>query len=297
MKYLITGGVGSLGTYLTRKLLNEGHEVVVFSRDEYKQKNMQKTIPATCVVGDVRDRDAINNALIGVERVIHAAALKHVPVGEEQPDETIKTNVIGTMNVIDACIKNSVKQAVLISTDKGCHPVNAYGATKMLGEKLFIWANTKKVTSFNCVRYGNVVGSRGSVIEYLLKEKPKVINATDERMTRFWISLEQAAELIMTAFEKGRPGDIIVPKAPSSKIVDMFKWLSPNTEIKYTGMRPGEKLHESMINEDESLHTDEYEKHFVIRPELFGAKYKGEPFTYTSENARKITKEEFLELI
>jgi UDP-N-acetylglucosamine 4,6-dehydratase len=297
MKYLISGGTGSLGTYLTRKLLNEGNEVVVFSRDEYKQKNMQKTIPAIYMVGDVRDKEAITWACKKVDRVIHAAALKHVPVGEEQPDETVKTNILGTMNMIDACVANEVKQAVLVATDKACHPINTYGATKMIGEKLFIWANTKKKTTFNCVRYGNVVGSRGSVIEYLLEKKPKIINATDEKMTRFWISLAQAADLIMTAFEKGRPGDIIVPKAPSSSIVDMFGWISPGTKIKFTGMRPGEKLHESMINKDESLHTEEYEKHFVIRPELFGTKYNNKPFEYTSENARRITKEEFLDLI
>lgn len=299
-RYLITGGTGSLGNALIKKLLSNGDEIVVYSRDEYKQHKMiaeYNNPKLSFVVGDVRDYEALVRVLKGIDRVVHAAALKHVPVGETESVETIKTNVIGTMNVVEACKEAGVKKAVFTATDKACHPVNLYGATKMVGEKLFIAGNLTNQTEFCCVRYGNVVGSRGSVIEYILKEKPKEINATGSRMTRFWISLDQAVDLVMLAFSEGQRGDIIIPKAPSASVIDMFKWLSPDMKINIVDMRPGEKYHESMVNKDESVHTQELPDHFIIKSELFNHSYSDRVFEYTSENCRRLTKEEFMKLI
>lgn len=296
-RYLITGGTGSLGTHLAKRLLKEGNEVVIFSRDEYKQRRMMKDVKATYIVGDVRDKESISKAMAGVDYVVHTAAMKHVPVGEEQPEETILTNVIGTINVIQACKENSVKKCVLTSTDKGCHPVNLYGATKLCGEKLMTAANQKSRCRFASVRYGNVIGSRGSIIETILKEKPKELNITDERMTRFWLTLDQACNLIHTALVQMSGGEIFVPKIPSMRVVDMFNSLAPDTKLNVTGMRPGEKLHEALVNEDESIHTIELEDYFIIRSELLGCSYSDRIFTYTSENAPRLTKQEFLKLV
>lgn len=297
MKIAILGGTGSLGQALAKKLLSKGHKVYIFSRDEYKQGLMRsKFSNLHFFVGDVRDEDRLTECLKGMDYVIHAAALKHVPVGEQEPEEVVETNVFGVLNVIKACKENNVKKAIFISTDKACHPVNLYGATKMIGEKAFIAANKNSKTIFACVRYGNVVGSRGSVIEYILNERPRVIDVTDERMTRFWISLDQAVGLVMFALKTAKRGEIVVPRAPSSNIVAMFKWLRPMIDIKVTGMRAGEKLHEAMVNVDESRHTKVHKSYFIIEPELFGVKY-GEKFEYTSSNAPRITKEEFMKLI
>lgn len=297
MKYLITGGTGSLGTELTKRLLEMGHEVTIYSRDEYKQRNIPSNPNIHLFVGDIKDRERTIKCFEGIDYVVHAAAMKHVPVGEEDSEETIKTNIIGTMNVVDACIENNIKKCILVATDKACHPVNLYGATKMVGEKLFTWANLRKKTIFCSVRYGNVVGSRGSIIEKIIKENLTSVNATHPNMTRFWISLKEAVDLVLLAFDKGNPGDIIIPKAPACGIVEMFKWLKPDIEIKFTGMRPGEKYHESMINKDESIHTEEHDTYFVIKPELFGVTYSDRIFEYTSENCPRITKDEFLKLI
>lgn len=304
MIYWISGGTGSLGTHLTKKLLgmSDTEKIIIFSRDEYKQRHMMDDIKDKRVVyevGDVRDRSRVSECMYTHEPnyVIHAAALKHVPVGEEKPTETVKTNIFGTMNVIDACKKNKVKKAILISTDKGCHPVNLYGATKMVGEKLFIAANQNSKTLFACVRYGNVIGSRGSVIETILVKKPKTLTITNGKMTRFWLTLDMAVNLVLLAIEKAKPGEIFVPKARAMSVVKMFKALAPDTELVVTGMRPGEKLHESMINRDESIHTKEFKDHFVIEPELFGVEYSDLAWEYTSENCLQLTEEEFLKMV
>ena len=293
MRYLISGGTGSLGTHLAKRL----EDVTILSRDEYKQRKMMSEVKAHYIVGDVRDKDVLINAFRGIDVVIHTAAMKHVPVGEEQPEETIMTNVIGTINVINACKVNNVKKCILTSTDKGCHPVNLYGATKLCGEKLMTAANQDSECKFASVRYGNVIGSRGSIIETILKDKPKELNVTDERMTRYWITLDQACDLIFRALEEMKGGEVFIPKIPSMRIVDMFKALAPDIKLNVTGMRPGEKLHESLISKDESIHTKEYQYHFVIEPELFGVTYTDRIFEYTSENAKRLTKEEFLRLV
>lgn len=300
MKYLITGGVGSLGKALTKRLLKLGHFVTIYSRDEYKQHNMKaefKNPKLEFIVGDIRDREKTIKSFRDVDYVVHAAALKHVYVGEEEPEEVIKTNILGSLNVIEACKVNGVKKAVLVATDKACHPTTLYGATKMIAEKCFIAANKNSKTTFVCVRYGNVVGSRGSVIEYLLKEKPESINITDHRMTRFWLSLDQAVDLVLLALKKAKKGEIFIPMAPASKISDMFKWLQPNIKIKETGMIAGEKLHESMMSIDETRHAIYEGKVFIILPEIFGVKYTESDFEYSSEFADKISKEDFLKLI
>jgi len=297
MKYLITGGSGSLGTHLAKRLLKEGNGVTIFSRDEYKQRKMMEGVKAHYIVGDIRNGESLVKAFEGIDVVIHAAAMKHIPVGEEQPEETIMTNVIGTINVIHACKVNKVKKCILTATDKACHPVNLYGASKLCGEKLMTAANQDSNCKFASVRYGNVIGSRGSIIETILKAKPKVLTITDERMTRYWLTLDQACDLVFLALNEMKGGEVFVPKIPSMRVVDMFKALAPKTKLIVAGMRPGEKLHESLINKDESIHTKEYDTYFVIEPELFGAEYSDRVFEYTSENARRLTKEEFLKLI
>jgi UDP-N-acetylglucosamine 4,6-dehydratase len=297
MKYLITGGTGSLGTHLAKRLLAENEEVTIFSRDEYKQRRMMNEVKANYIVGDVRNEKSITDAIKGIDYVIHTAAMKHVPVGEEQPEETIMTNVLGTINVIRACKINSVKKCILTATDKGCHPVNLYGATKLCGEKLMTATNIGSETKFASVRYGNVIGSRGSIIETILKEKPKELTITDERMTRFWLTLDQACDLVFLALSLMGGGEVFIPKIPSMRVVDMFNALAPETKLIVKGMRPGEKLHESLVNKDESIHTKEYDTYFVIESELLGCEYSDRIFEYTSENAKRLTKEEFLKLI
>jgi UDP-N-acetylglucosamine 4,6-dehydratase/5-epimerase len=298
MKILITGGTGSLGTYLTKKYLKD-NEVVIFSRDEFKQRSMMfdlKSDKVKFIVGDVRDYNSIRDAMKGIDIVIHTAALKHVPVGEEQPEEVIKTNILGTLNVVRACKENGVKKAILTSTDKGCHPINLYGATKLCAEKIFIQANLGSSCKFACVRYGNVIGSRGSIIETILTKKPKKLTITDPRMTRFWITLEQASYLIATALFIMKGGEIFVPKLKGMKMTEVFKILAPDTEIEVTGIRPGEKLYECLVNKDESIHTFEQLDYFVIESELLQEVPNGRQFEYTSENAKQLTKEEFLKL-
>lgn len=300
MKYLITGGCGSLGQRLTKKLLSQGNKVVIYSRDEYKQHKMAsefKNPNLKFIIGDIRNLEKTVDSFKGVDYVIHAAALKHVPVGEEEPEEVVKTNIDGTLNVIKACKINKVKKAVYISTDKACSPKNLYGATKFISEKAFISANVGSKTVFTCVRYGNVVGSRGSIIEYILREKPKTIDITDPRMTRFWISLDQAVNLVMMALKKGCRGDIIVPRAPSTLVYEIFEWLNPDIKITVSGMRAGEKLHEAMVSYEESAHTKVYKKCFVIKSELLGAKYYDRNFEYSSAIAPKMTKKQFMKLI
>jgi len=249
----ITGGTGSLGNALVPVLAAvKPKKIIIVSRDENKQHHMAaKFSGIDClrfILGDVRDTDRIKQVFSGVDVVIHAAALKHIPKVEYNPTEAIKTNVIGTMNVVEACLASSVKKAVLISTDKAVAPVNLYGSTKLSGEKLFLAANAYNETIFSVVRYGNVLASRGSVIETFIKLKDEGVTEfpiTDERMTRFWITLEEACNLVLTAIESDKP-QVHIPDIPSMKITDVARTISPNCTFKITGIRPGEKLHESL---------------------------------------------------
>jgi len=256
---LITGGTGSLGHVLVRKLFDKftAKKVIVYSRDEFKQSVMAEELHEDRLrffLGDVRDRSRLSRALRGVDYVIHAAALKQVPALEYNPTEAIKTNVIGTMNVAEACVGGDVSAAVLISTDKAVNPVNLYGASKLVAEKIFTAANAIGTTMFSSVRYGNVIGSRGSVMPLYqrLAEEGKALPVTHIDMTRFWITLEEAADLVFFALQySDRSGKVIVPQIPSMKIVDIAGTIGPDSEIVVIGKRAGEKLHETLIAEDE----------------------------------------------
>jgi UDP-N-acetylglucosamine 4,6-dehydratase (inverting) len=254
---LITGGTGSFGKRFARKILEDFNpkKVIIYSRDEYKQYWMQqefkKHLPKLrFFIGDVRDRNRLYRAFDGVDIVIHTAALKHVPLMEYNPIEAVKTNIHGAENVIDAAIDRGVEKVIALSTDKAVNPVNLYGATKLVSDKLFISANSYtggKKTSFSVVRYGNVAGSRGSVIPLfmrLVKEGKKELPITDVRMTRFWITLDEGIDLVLKAIEESRGGEIFVAKIPSFKIVDLAKAICPDCKLKVIGIRPGEKLHE-----------------------------------------------------
>lgn len=261
---LITGGTGSLGRHLVERICSayKPRKLVIFSRDEFKQMLMRKKFDENinsdygCLryfLGDVRDYSRLEYVFRNVDYIIHAAALKQIPTLEYNPTEAIKTNVDGTANVINACLNRNVKRAVLISTDKAVNPVNLYGATKLAAEKLFIAANSYNKTAFSCVRYGNVINSRGSVIETFLKLKEREIKnfpITDKRMTRFWLTLDEAVDIVLHALESVR-GTIFVPIAPSMKIVDIATAIEPECILDETGIRSGEKLHESLISVDE----------------------------------------------
>ncbi len=260
---LITGGTGSFGKKYTKILLEryKPNKIIIYSRDELKQYEMAQEYSHKCMryfIGDVRDKDRLNKAMKDVDYVIHAAALKHVPIAEYNPMECIKTNINGAQNVIDSAIENKVKKVIALSTDKAANPVNLYGATKLASDKLFVAANNlvgKQDIKFSVVRYGNVVCSRGSVIPFfqkLIAEGSKELPITDERMTRFLITLEQGVEFVLKNFERMQGGEIFVPKIPSIKIVDLAKTLAPNLPYKIIGIRPGEKLHEIMCPSDDS---------------------------------------------
>jgi UDP-N-acetylglucosamine 4,6-dehydratase len=277
-RILITGGTGSLGRNLIRLILDgtESTTLVVYSRDEFKQFEMEQTFSAKersrlrFFLGDVRDAERINRAMEGVDYVIHAAALKQVPAAEYNPFEFIKTNVIGAENVINAAINNNVRHVVALSTDKAANPINLYGATKLCSDKLFVSGNSysgRRETRFSVVRYGNVVGSRGSVIPFFLaRRKEGVLPITDERMTRFWITLEQGAALVLNALKDMKGGEIYVPKIPSMRILDLARVIAPECRHKVVGIRPGEKLHEIMVTVDDGRLTVEYAQHYVIEP-------------------------------
>jgi UDP-N-acetylglucosamine 4,6-dehydratase len=276
---LITGGTGSFGKTFTATVLQSAQpkRLVIFSRDELKQYEMQQRWNAPFIryfIGDVRDEKRLVQAMSGIDFVIHAAALKQVPAAEYNPTECIKTNVDGAQNVISAAIASGVQRVVALSTDKAVSPVNLYGATKLLSDKLFVAANNivgKHPTRFAVVRYGNVVGSRGSVLPFfqkLIAEGAKELPITDERMTRFWITLPQGVDFVKNAFERMHGGELFVPKIPSVRIVDLARSLAPHLPHKIVGIRPGEKLHESMVPRDESRLTLEYSDHFVIRPSI-----------------------------
>ncbi len=281
---LITGGTGSFGRAFARRLLQEDacRRVIIFSRDEWKQWEMRESDPLfnhskiRYFLGDVRDAGRLERAFNDVNYVVHAAALKQVPAAEYNPSEFIKTNVNGAMNVIDAAISCGVEKLIALSTDKAVNPINLYGATKLCSDKLFVAGNAyvgaRGYPRFSIVRYGNVSGSRGSVIPYwmkLIKEGASSLPVTDERMTRFWLTLDQAVNFVIQFFGEMRSGEIFVPKIPSLHIVDLAKAIAPQLPLSFSGMRDGEKLHELMISSDDSRHTIEFKDHYVIIPEAF----------------------------
>lgn len=276
---LITGGTGSFGKKFTKMILEKykPNKIIIYSRDELKQYEMSQDYNNKCMryfIGDVRDASRLKKAMNDVDYVIHAAALKHVPIAEYNPMECIKTNIDGAQNVIDAAIDNRVKKVIALSTDKAANPVNLYGATKLVSDKLFVAANNlvgKRDISFAVVRYGNVLGSRGSVVPYfekLIKNGAESLPITDEKMTRFMITLEQGVNFVLKNFERMKGGEIFVPKIPSMKIVDLASAMAPNLPHEIVGIRPGEKLHEIMCPSDDSHLTIEFEDHFVIGPTI-----------------------------
>ncbi|WFR97684.1 UDP-N-acetylglucosamine 4,6-dehydratase (inverting) [Rhizobium tumorigenes] len=304
---LITGGTGSFGhTFLPMTLDRYNpRRIIVYSRDEMKQWEMAKKFEGDkrvrFFIGDVRDRERLYRALDGVDFVVHAAATKIVPTAEYNPFECIKTNINGAMNLIDACIDRGIKRVVALSTDKASSPINLYGATKLAADKLFVAGNSYaggNCTRFGVVRYGNVMGSRGSVIPFFLSVRDKgVLPITDERMTRFMITLEQGVELVWHAFDDMEGGEIYVKKIPSMKIVELARAVAPEAQIEFVGIRPGEKLHEQMIGEEDSFFTYEYHDHFKILPAINnwgtsaerikdGVKVP-EGFSYTSNNNKE----------
>ena len=298
---LVTGGTGSFGKKFVEMVLKryKPERLIVFSRDELKQVEMRQVFNQSCMryfIGDVRDSERLHRAFNGVDYVVHAAALKHVPVAEYNPFEAVKTNVIGAENVINVALDNGVKKVVALSSDKAVNPVNMYGATKLCADKMFVASNIYSGvggTKFCVVRYGNVLGSRGSVVPVFQRLKSSgTIPITDERMTRFWITLEQGVELVLSAFELMNGGEIFVPKIPSMKITDLADVIAPHCKRKIIGIRPGEKLHEVLIPSDEMRSTLEFKNMYVICPEIKGWKNPRlksgrlvrESFEYSSNN-------------
>ena len=275
---LVTGGTGSFGNAFVPMTLSkyDPAKVIIFSRDEMKQWEMAKKFQGDdrvrFFIGDVRDRERLYRALDGVDFVVHAAATKIVPTAEYNPFECVKTNINGAMNLIDACIDKKVQRVVALSTDKASSPVNLYGATKLASDKLFVAGNSYaggKTTKFAVVRYGNVMGSRGSVIPFFMSIKDRgVLPITDERMTRFMITLEQGVELVWQAFEDMVGGEVYVKKIPSMKVTDLAHAIAPNAKLEFVGIRPGEKLHEQMIGEDDSYYTYDYPEYYKILPAI-----------------------------
>lgn len=276
---LITGGTGSFGKRYVKTLLNRyaPRRLVVYSRDELKQFEMQQEFNQRCMryfIGDVRDRDRLIQAMNGVDYVIHAAALKQVPAAEYNPMECIKTNIHGAENVIHAALENDVEKVIALSTDKAANPINLYGATKLVSDKLFVAANNLtggKRTRFAVVRYGNVAGSRGSVLPFfrkLIEDGCDHLPITDTRMTRFWITLQQGVDFVLKNFERMHGGEIFVPKIPSVRVVDLATAMAPELEHRIVGIRPGEKLHEVMCPGDDAHLTLEFADHYVIKPTI-----------------------------
>lgn len=276
---LITGGTGSFGNKYTQLLLEnfKPKKIIIFSRDEYKQYLMQQKFNDSCMryfIGDVRDFNRLNQAMRGVDFVIHAAAMKHVPASEYNPMECVRTNINGSENVIRASIENNVKKVIALSTDKAANPINLYGATKLAADKLFVAGNNiagGHETIFSVVRYGNVVGSRGSVVplfKRLIEEKSEYLPITHSEMTRFWITLKQGVDFVLKNFQRMQGGEIFVPKIPSVKIVDLADSLDSSIPKKIIGIRPGEKLHEVMCAADDSHLTYDFGDHYVIAPSI-----------------------------
>jgi UDP-N-acetylglucosamine 4,6-dehydratase/5-epimerase len=272
---LITGGTGSLGHELAKQIL-EQHDIrklVIFSRDELKQYKMAQEFNDRRIrffIGDVRDKDRLCMAFRNIDIVIHAAALKHVPICEYNPFEAVKTNILGAQNVIEASLACNVKKVIALSTDKAANPINLYGATKLASDKLFVSANNysgERATVFSVVRYGNVLGSRGSVIPFFLEESKKgVLPITDLEMTRFWITLKDASMFIVSRLDEMSGGETFIPKIPSMKIIDLAKAVASDCEIDVVGIRPGEKLHEIMITQDDANYTWEFDDFYAIKP-------------------------------
>lgn len=301
---LVTGGTGSFGNTFVPMTLEKYNpkKIIIFSRDEMKQWDMAKKFEGDSrirfFIGDVRDKERLYRALDGVDYVVHAAATKIVPTAEYNPFECVKTNINGAMNLIDACIDKGVKGVVALSTDKASSPINLYGATKLASDKLFVSGNSysgEHGTKFSVVRYGNVMGSRGSVIPFFMSIKDKgVLPITDERMTRFMISLEEGVELVWHAFQDMEGGEIYVKKIPSMKVVDLARVVAPDAKQEVIGIRPGEKLHEQMISAEDSYYTYEYDEHFKILPSIHqwalcpkrikDGKPVPEGFVYSSDN-------------
>ena len=298
---LVTGGTGSFGKKFVEIMLKEFHpaKLIIYSRDELKQHEMRGSgfnhPSLRYFIGDVRDLPRLRRAMRGVDIVVHAAALKQVPACEYNPMEAVKTNILGSSNVVDASLDEGVKKILALSTDKAVNPVNLYGATKLAAEKLIIQSNAYaggRETRLSCVRYGNVVGSRGSVVPVFLRQRDKGrLTITDERMTRFWLSLEQGARFVIRCIEQMEGGEVFVPKIPSMKVFDLARTIAPNAELRTIGIRPGEKLHEVLISRDESRSTIELEDMFVVLPVeafWFGGEWKdkGKPvmdgFRYSS---------------
>ncbi|MBN1385102.1 MAG: UDP-N-acetylglucosamine 4,6-dehydratase (inverting) [Elusimicrobia bacterium] len=281
---LVTGGTGSFGNKFTEIIFKryKPKKIIIFSRDEYKQHEMSKVFPCNkypirFFLGDIRDRYRLCRAFEGVDYVVHAAALKQVPALEYNPTEAVRTNVDGADNIVDASIDAGVKKVVALSTDKAVNPINLYGATKLVAEKIFIAANAYggEAVKFSVVRYGNVVGSRGSVIPLFLdfkKQNIKEFPITDERMTRFWITLEQGVDLVIKALESSEGGEIYVPKIPSMRMTDLAKAIEPDCKFKMIGIRPGEKIHETLISDAETRKTKEFNGTYVILPQFFETK-------------------------
>ena len=319
---LVTGGTGSFGKNFVKYLLKNSRakKIIIFSRDELKQFQMQKSKEfdderLRFFLGDIRDLQRLHRAFHGVDIIVHAAALKQIPTLEYNPFEAIKTNIIGSQNVLEVAIDEGVEKVLLISTDKAAQPVNLYGSTKLCAEKLFINGNSYAGgnTKFSCVRYGNVIGSRGSVVEVLLKNRDaKKVWLTDEQMTRFWITLEQSFDLVSFALNNMAGGEIFIPKIPSMKLVDLFEVIVPRAKKEIIGIRPGEKLHELLVTPEEARHSVELEEYFIILPEhraLFDIETrfknhlkKGKKlppgFYFSSDNNKNwLTKKDFQEII
>lgn len=312
---LVTGGTGSFGRRFTEVMLaqHQPKKLVIFSRDEFKQSEMQAALSDPRLrffIGDVRDGDRLRYAFHEVDVVVHAAALKQVPTLEYNPFEAVKTNIIGAGNVIDAAIECGVKQVIALSSDKAVNPINIYGATKLCGEKLFVDGNSyagNRPTRFSVVRYGNVVGSRGSVIPlFRAQAAGGVLRITDKRMTRFWLTLTRGVEFVTRCIAMMKGGEIFVPRIPSMRIVDLAVALAPACQITYLGIRPGEKLHEVLLTEDEARHALAFDDFFVITPEhpfwnyeaWTGGKTLPEGFRYSSDqNGAWLTSEKLLAMV
>ncbi len=315
---LVTGGTGSFGKCFLKYVLTRYNpkKIIIYSRDEFKQFNMSNDFKEyeeklRFFIGDIRDLERLRRAFKGVDYVIHAAALKQVPSCEYNPNEAIKTNIHGAMNVIEASLDSNVKKVVALSTDKAVNPINLYGGTKLVSDKLFVAANSyvgASELSFSVVRYGNVAGSRGSVIPFfqrLIEEGKKELPITDYRMTRFWISLPEGVELVLKALSEARGGETFISKIPSFKIIDLAQAMLPGCEMPEVGIREGEKLHEIMVTVEDSATTYEYEKHFIVYPQMvfndrmrvkpIGKKVK-EGFSYSSgTNTQWLTVEQIRE--
>ncbi len=315
---LITGGTGSFGKKFTRIVLEKcsPKAIRIYSRGELKQqemlmefKNCSNYEKLRFFIGDVRDRERLYRAMNDVDIVVHAAALKQVPTCEYNPIEAIKTNIDGAANIIDAAIDNNVEKVIALSTDKAVHPVNLYGATKLVAEKLFIQGNAysgKHKTKFSCVRYGNVVGSRGSVVPVFQQQKKRdLITITHEKMTRFWITQEQAVRFIINCIDRMKGGEVFIPKIPSMKVIDLADVIAPNCEKKVIGIRPGEKINEVLLTPEESRHSREFDRYFVVEPEFsFWDKsnfkegnHLPEGFRYSSEKNKEWLSEEEMKKI